>query len=151
MTEQSQTRAIDSLSANEFSVLLDGEPVEGVFRVSGMTPFKLDAKPSQTKLIREPFTLSKLVQRDPAQPFNRWVRATIDAQDDIDRPTRTLEILALDEGEESRRWIFKDAWIASVSYSDFNSASGELVEEVVQIQYEAVEVRWHDTAIQKSE
>ena len=135
-----ETRAlavhIDSLSANEFEVLLDGERVQGVFRISGLLPFKLEVKPSLTKLVREPFKLAKIVQRDPSLPFNRWLRESIDAEDDIVRPTRTLEILAVDDGEEIRRWTIKGAWISEVSYSDFNSASSDLIEETVTIHYD---------------
>ncbi len=148
MDTVNETRAIDSLSAHEFTVLLDGETVQGVFRITGMTPFKLESNPAQTKLVRESFTLAKLVQRDAALPFNRWLRATIDAKDDIDRPMRTLEVVALDEGEETRRWVFKGAWIASISYSDFNSSSAELVEEIVQVHYADLEVRWGDNVTQ---
>lgn len=145
-----ETRAlavhIDSLSANEFEVLLDGERVQGISRISGFLPFKLEVKPSLTKLVREPFKLAKIVQRDPSLPFNRWLRETIDAGDDIVRPTRTLEILAVDDGMEIRRWTVKDAWISEVSYSDFNSASGELIEETIKVHYDDITETWRDSA-----
>jgi hypothetical protein len=135
-------RHIDSLSANEFEIQIDGERVEGVFRVQGLIPFKLEVKPSLTKLVREPFKLSKMVQRDPNLPFNRWLRETIEATDDIVRPHRTLEILAIDDGEETRRWTVKGAWISEISYSDFNSSSSELIEETVMIQYDDITESW---------
>ena len=103
---------IHSLSANEFEVQLDGEVVKGVFRISGLVPFKLDVKPSMTKVVHEPFKLAKMVQRDPEIAFNRWLRETIAATDDLARPSRTLEILAIDDGEETRRWTIKGAWIS---------------------------------------
>lgn len=133
---------IDSLSANEFEVLLDGERVQGVFRVSGLLPFKLEVKPSLTKLVREPFKLSKIVQRDPNLPFNRWLRETVEARDDIVRPSRTLEILAVDDGIEVRRWTIKDAWISEISYSEFNSASSDLIEETVILHYDDIVESW---------
>lgn len=133
---------IDSLSANEFEVLLDGERVQGISRISGLLPFKLEVKPALTKLVRDPFKLAKIVQRDPILPFNRWLRETIDAGDDIVRPTRTLEILAIDDGVEIRRWIVKGAWISEVSYSEFNSASGELIEETITVHYDAISETW---------
>ncbi len=144
-----ETRAIavhiDSLSANEFEVLLDGERVQGISRITGLLPFKLEVKPSLTKLVREPFKLAKIVQRDPTLPFNRWLRESIDAADDIVRPTRTLEILAVDDGEEIRRWTVKGAWISEVSYSDFNSASGELIEETITVRYDEIGETWRVT------
>lgn len=133
---------VDSLSANEFEVLLDSERLQGVFRVSGLLPFKLDVKPSLTKLVREPFKLSKMVQRDPQLPFNRWLRDTVASRDDIVRPTRTLEIVAVDDGKETRRWTVKEAWISEISYSDFNTGSSDLVEETVIIHYDDIEESW---------
>lgn len=133
---------IDSLSANEFEVLLDGERLKGVFRVSGLLPFKLEVKPSLTKLVRDPFKLSKMVQRDPALPFNQWLQETLAARDDIVRPTRTLEIIAVDDGHESRRWTVKEAWISEIAYSDFNTGSSDLIEETVTIHYDDILVSW---------
>ena len=137
---------VDSLSANEFVVLLEGETVKGVFKISGLLPFKLDVKPSLTKLVRDPFKLSKMVQRDPNLPVNRWLRETIEAKEDIVRPTRTLEILAIDDGEESRRWTIKGAWISEIAYSDFNSASSDLIEETLTIHYDDIIETWQTSA-----
>ncbi|MEP7291091.1 MAG: phage tail protein [Chloroflexota bacterium] len=133
---------VDSLSANEFEVLLEGERMQGVFRVSGLLPFKLEVKPSLTKLVREPFKLSKMVQRDPLLPFNRWLHDTFASREDIERPTRTLEIVALDDGSESRRWTVREAWISEIAYSDFNTGSSDLIEETVTIYYDDIEVTW---------
>ena len=133
---------VDSLSANEFQVLVGEERVQGVFRIIGLLPFKLDVKPSLTKLVREPFKLSKMVQRDPNLAFNRWLRETIDAKDDIVRPVRTLHIVAVDDGQEIRRWTIEGAWISEVSYSDFDSASSNLIEETLTIRYEDITETW---------
>ena len=135
-------RHVDSLSANEFAVELEGVRVSGIFRISGLSPFKLDVKPTLTKRIKDPFKLTKMVQRDPENPFNRWLRETTSSRDDIVRPTRTLAIIALDDGVETRRWIIKGAWIADVAYSDFNSGSSELIEETLTLYYEDIEDRW---------
>jgi hypothetical protein len=144
MADETKSLAVhvDSLSANEFEVLLDGERLQGVFRVSGLLPFKLDVKPSLTKLVRDPFKLSKMVQRDPQLPFNRWLRDTVASRDDIVRPTRTLEIVAVDDGKETRRWTVKEAWISEISYSEFNTGSSDLVEETVIIHYDDIEESW---------
>ena len=133
---------IDSLSANEFQVYLNDDVVPGVFRVSGFIPFKLEVKPGVTKVVRDPFKLAKMVQRDPNLPFNRWVQETLLAKEDIVRPLRTLVIVALDDGVESRRWTVTGAWISQISYSDFNSASGELVEEVLSIHFDDIQETW---------
>jgi hypothetical protein len=135
---------IDSLSANEFEVRIDGETVKGVFKVSGLLTFKLEIKPSLTKFVRDPFKISKMVQRDPNMPFNRWVRETVGAKEDIVRPVRTVDILAIDDGEEIRRWTIKGAWISEISYSDFNSASSDLIEETLTIHYEDISETWRD-------
>lgn len=133
-------RAIDSLIANEFRVELDGEKVAGVFTISGLISFKLEVKTTnQLKKATEPFKLTKMVQRDPENPFNRWLRETYAAGADIARPTRTLTIIAVDDGTEIRRWTVKKAWISEVSFSDFNSGSSEMVEETIHIRYEEIE------------
>jgi hypothetical protein len=138
---------IDSLTANEFEVHLDGERVRGVTRIAGFVPFKLEVKPGVTKVVREPFRLSKIVQRDPDLQFNRWLRETIAAKEDIARPPRTLALIALDEGVETRRWTVKGAWISEISYSEFNSAWGEMVEETIVVHYEDIEETWAGGAL----
>jgi len=134
---------IDSLSANEFAVEIDGEAVKSVFRVSGLASFKLDVKStSSLKILRDPIKIVKMVQRDPTAVFNRWIRESIAKKADIARPTRTLSVIALDDGIETRRWNLKNAWISEISFSDFNSASAELIEETLVIQYEDIEENW---------
>jgi hypothetical protein len=138
---------IDSLTANEFAVELEGERISGVFRVTGLTPFKLDVKPSLTKIVRDPFKISKMVQRDPNSIFNRWLQETTRSREDIVRPTRRLAVVALDEGIETRRWEIIGAYITEVAYSEFNSGSRDLVEEVLTIMYERVEEVWPDPGV----
>jgi phage tail-like protein len=135
-------RAIDSLSANEFAVEVDGAPTTGVFRVAGLIAYKLDVRPSLTKAQRDPFTISKMVERDLGLPFNRWIRETIATKDDIVHARRTVDIVALDDGVEVRRWRVKGAWISEISYSDFDSGSGELVQQRLTIQYDEIEEIW---------
>ena len=147
-TASPAAQAVDSLSANEFAVELEGVPAAGIFRVSGLVTFKLDVKPSLTKVVRDPFKIVKMVQRDFDLPFNRWVRETVGARDDIVRPLRTLEVVALDDGIETRRWKIIGAWISEISYSDFDSGSSELIQETLVIQYEDVEETWMTTAME---
>ncbi len=135
-------QAIDSLSAHEFALEVEGARVSGIFRVVGLTPFKLEVKPSMKKLVREPFKITKMVQRDPETPFNRWLRDSVSSRDDIVRPTRKMAIIAIDDGVEIRRWTIQGAYISEVSYSDFNSSSSELIEETVTIHYEDVVESW---------
>jgi len=137
--EQSSIRAVDSLSANEFAVELDGEVVSGVFGVSGLCSLALGADGQRT---HPPLMISKMVQRDANLPANRWVRETL--ADPAGRATRTLAVVALDEGEETRRWVYRDAWLSQISYSDFDSASEVLIEERWTIQYGSVEEIWAD-------
>jgi hypothetical protein len=59
------------------------------------------------------------------------------------RPQRTLVVLALDEGAESRRWVISGAWISEISYSEFDSGSSDLVEEKLAIHYESIEEQWN--------
>jgi hypothetical protein len=146
MTDQAlmarRTGVVDSLSANEFAVEIDGARVNGVFKISGFVPFRLDVKPTQVKFERPAFKVSRMVQRDPSLPFNQWIQATVKAKDDIVRPKRDLSIIALDDGVETRRWLVKAAWISEIAYTDFDTGSGALVEESTLIQYDSIEETW---------
>jgi hypothetical protein len=51
-------------------------------------------------------------------------------------------VLAVDNAIVIRRWTAKGAWIGEVRYSDFNTASGELVEETVTVYYDSLETEW---------
>jgi len=154
MAKKSSTRSsasksihIDSLSANEFRVEVDGEVVNGVFKVSGLAPYKLDVKQSSPlKINKDPIEIVKMVRRDPNNVVNRWLRESIATHTDIMRVTRTVSVVAVDDGEEIRRWNIKGAWISGVSYSDFDTASGELIEETLTLQWESIETLWVDLA-----
>lgn len=128
MTEQT----IDSLVANEFTVELDGAKVDGVFRVSGLTLFKTT--------IDTPVVITKMVQRDPNVAFNKWLKDTLNAVGKV--PTRNVSITAVDDGVAVRRWMFNDAHVASVTYSDFDTASAEMVEERIALNYGSVSHAW---------
>ncbi|MBC8099525.1 MAG: phage tail protein, partial [Armatimonadetes bacterium] len=86
--------------------------------------------------------LTKMVQRDAHNPFNTWQRESIAANNSVAFPTRTLAIVAVDDDAVVRRWLLHKAWLANVSYSAFDSASTELVQEIVQITYDNVEIEW---------
>ncbi len=142
-TTATHTRSLDSLSANEFYVELEGARVEGVFKVMGLTPFKLEVKPTEPlKPIKDPIKLVKMVQRDPNLPVNQWIRESVASKADIVRPTRSLAIIANDNSQETRRWILKEAWISEINYSEFNTASGDLIEETLTIQWASIEEVW---------
>ncbi len=129
--------AMDSLQGNEFAVEIDGELVKGVFRVSGLVTFRLNAATTAPTI-----TLAKMVQRDASLPFNAWLRETINAGSSADRPSRTLAVIAVDDGEETRRWTLTEAYITEVHYSDFDTASSDFVEEIVTIAYSSLVEAW---------
>ena len=126
--------AVDSLVANEFEIQIDNQPMLGVFRVDGLVTFKLD---EAGKRVHEPFRIIKMVQRDANNPFNSWLRAT--TAPNANKPRRTVSILAVDDGVETRRWVVKGAWISKVEYSAFDTASHDMVEEIITIYYDSIE------------
>ncbi|MFW5692144.1 MAG: phage tail protein [Chloroflexota bacterium] len=140
MAEESRIIAVDSLVANEFEVQIDGETLLGIFRVEGLSTFLLDDNGERVSV---PFRLIKMVQRDGNNVFNSWLRETL--KGGTARPRRTVAIVAIDDGVETRRWTVNNAWIASVSYSPFDSASSEMVEEIVTIAYDSIEESWPAT------
>lgn len=133
MTASPETdiKAVDSLSANEFQVELNGTPVAGVFSVSGLTSFAMGEN-------FPPLTITKMVQQDATIPFNVWTRATLAGG----KPVLDLAIVAVDEGEETRRWVYRDAYIVRISFSDFDTALSELVAEQITIKADRVEEIW---------
>ena len=135
-------QAVDSLCANEFDFEIEGESVTGMFRVTGLTPFKLDDDGNPVKL---PFEVAKMVERDGNNAFNKWLRETIANRDSGVRPTRNIAVIAVDDGVETRRWTAKGAWIKEIRYSSFDSASFEMVEEIFTIMYDSIEETWSAT------
>jgi hypothetical protein len=140
---ESTIKELDSLVANEFVLYIEDQKAEGIFRISGLVSFKLEVKTTNTlKRVHEPIKVTKMVQRDPMLPFNAWIRDTFAAGDDIVRPTRTLSIVAVDDGVATRHWTINKAWISEISYSEFNSASAEMVEETISIRHEGIVESW---------
>jgi len=135
--------AIDSLVANEFALEVDGKRVNGIFRISGLTTFKMAYGSNQ--IVNQPFKLAKMVQRDGNNPINNWIRETRASNESAERPRRALTILAIDDGVVIRRWTAQGAWISEISYSDFNSASAEMVEETLTIYYNQLDEEWPAT------
>jgi hypothetical protein len=130
-------QAVDSLSANEFQVEINGQVVTGIFGVGNICIRCVD---SDGTLIHQPVTIAKMVQQDPNLPFNQWTRETMARP--TEKVTRNLAVVAMDEGVETRRWIFKDAWISDISFSDFDSSSQELIAEQLIIEHNGVEEIW---------
>lgn len=133
---------LDSLSANEFALEIDGQRAPGILAVQGLVSFKLERSADSARVLREPIRIVKLVQRDPNLPFSRWIQETVASRTDIVRPTRTLAIVALDEGVETRRWTLRGAHISEISYSHFDSGSSELVQETLTVHFEDLEEVW---------
>ena len=132
---------LDSLSANEFKVELDGQEVQGVFRVSGFKPFDFVNTGNSHSVI-----LTRMVQRDANNPFNKWVRESVSTLGMDVNPTRSLAIVFVDEEVEIRRYTLNGAYLVGLSYSDLDTSRTELVEEITTIQYASVEVKWTATA-----
>lgn len=136
-------RAVDSLSANEFRVEINGKAVSGIFAVGGLCPFslKLDDNGKPIGFSYPPLVVTKMVQQDSRLPFNQWVREAIQARGTV-LPTREIAIVAMDEGVETRRWVYRNAWISEIKFSDFDTALEYLVEEKITIQHGGVEEIW---------
>lgn len=132
----SNTVQIDSLIANEFAFEINGEAVSGVFRVGNLVTYSTD---NEGNRLKPSFEVSKMVERDGNNAFNSWLRETTDARNSDDNPRRDVTVVAVDDGVETRRWTAKNAWIKSVSYSDFDSSSFEMVAETFVIAYDDIE------------
>lgn len=133
---------LDSLSANEFALEIDGQRAPGILAVHGLVSFRLEQSAAETRLAVPPVQIVKLVQRDPNLPFSKWIQDTIAARTDIVRPTRTIALIALDDGTETRRWTLRNAFITQIAYSDFDSGTSQLVQETLTLHCDAVEENW---------
>lgn len=132
----------DSLSANEFIVEINGERVTGIFAVTGVSSYMLklqDGKPVGMDF--PPITITKMVQQNSNLAFNQWTRETVAARG-TRLPTRDISVVAMDEGVETRRWIYRNCWISSIQFSDFDTALDFLIEEKITIQHGGVEEVW---------
>jgi hypothetical protein len=127
---------VDSLIANEFELHISGENVGGVFGVRNLITYATDAADNR---VMPPFEVSKMVQRDGNNAFNKWLRETMSARHGSDKPRRDVTVLAVDDGVVTRKWTAKNAWITKVSYSDFDSASFEMIAETIVISYDDME------------
>lgn len=136
--EQAGIQAMDSLSAYEFQVEINGDIMAGVFSVRGLQVRSVDIVNRQ--MVNQPLMITKMVQRDPDLPANQWTRETL--ANPTSKVTRELAVVAMDEGIETRRWVFKDAWISDISFSDFDTGSQELVEERLVIHHGGVVEVW---------
>ncbi len=140
MAATNTMQAIDSLVANEFSLEIDGEEATGIFSVAEFVPFQLDDNGNR---VFSPVKIAKMVQRDGNNTFNTWLRETTAAG--ADKPTRTVSIVAIDDGVETRRWTLNGAWISRVHYSPFDTGSFEMIEEVFTVHYESIDESWPAT------
>jgi hypothetical protein len=131
MTGTDGIKAVDSLSAYEFQVEVDGQLAQGIFSVSGLSSFRLEGG-------LPPLVITKMVQQDTTTPFNVWTRASLDGS----KPMRSVAIVAMDEGVETRRWVYHNAYLTAVDFSNFDTGLSELVEEKLTIQAERVEEIW---------
>ncbi|MBN2302955.1 MAG: phage tail protein [Anaerolineae bacterium] len=131
---------VDSLSANEFQVEINGTVVTGIFAVSGLSIRSVDLSTERPRLVLKPLIITKMVQRDPELSFNDWTRETL--ANPTSRVTREIAVVAMDEGVETRRWVYKDAWISDIEFTDFDMGSEALIEERLTIQHGGVEEVW---------
>lgn len=135
----SNIQSVDSLVANEFAVEINGAVVTGIFGVSGLTLYQLD---SDGKRIKPSFEITKMVERDADNAFNSWHRETMQNRNNDTHPTENLAIVAIDDGIETRRWTVLGAYIAGIRYSDYDTASFEMVAETYTIMYSEIEESW---------
>lgn len=135
-------QAVDSLSSNEFVLEINSERVTGVFSVSGLSSYALkleDGKPVGMEY--PPVLVTKMVQQDASLVFNEWTRETVAARG-TRLPTRDVSIVAMDEGVETRRWVYRNCWISNIDFSDFDTGLDFLIEEKITLQHGGVEEVW---------
>lgn len=135
-------QAVDSLSSNEFVVEIAGERATGIFSVSGLSSYSLKLEAGKpVGLEYPPLVITKMVQQDASLQFNQWTRETVAARG-TRLPTRDVAVVAMDEGVETRRWIYRNCWISNIEFSDFDTDKEFLIEERITIQHGGIEEVW---------
>lgn len=135
-------QAVDSLSSNEFVVELNGQRVTGIFSVTGLSSYSLKIEDGKPVGMEYPsLVVTKMVQQDASLAFNQWTRETVAARG-TRLPTRDIAIVAMDEGVETRRWVYRNCWISNIAFSDFDTALDFLIEERITIEHGGVEEVW---------
>jgi hypothetical protein len=134
----SGVKMVDSLSSNEFKVEINGQEVGGIFAVRGLHIRSVDL--AAGRLVNQALTITKMVQQDPNLPFNQWTRETL--ANPTGKIVRDIAVVAMDEGVETRRWVYRGAWISDIAFSDFDSGTNVLIEERLTIQHGGVEEIW---------
>lgn len=128
---------LDSLVGNEFEIEVDGETTTGIFRIDNFVPFQI----KDGQRVEVPFNIVKLVQRDANNALNRWIRDSTSRENTL----RTVTVKAVDDGVVIRTWTFTNARISDVRYAGFNTASSDLIEEIITVYYDSVSETWLTT------
>ena len=132
MTIESSTgiKALDSLSANEFHVEIDGTTATGIFGVSGIFSRSVDL--SAGRLVNPPITITKMVSRtgDPLQPVDGETLAN-----PTTRVTRQVAVVATDEAAKPGAGSSKTPGSATSRSRTSTPSRDALVEERLVIQH----------------
>jgi phage tail-like protein len=145
----------ESFRANEFVLVIDGVPSPGVSKITGLSEGEIDTieqpdggsnhvyKIAAAKIKFEPLTIERYVDGSPQDTrFRDWFRETFDlnsAKQGGSRVRKNGSIEKLHNGKREFGFIFKNAWIKSSKFTDFEAGSTALLKQTIVLEHEGLE------------
>lgn len=145
----------ESYRADEFVLWVGSVPSPSVTRISGLSLGEFDTieqpdagtshvfKISSTKVTFPTLTVERRVDGSEDDTlFQEWFQETFNFEGAPrgSAVRRNGMIQKLHDGEVVMELIFKNAWIKSVSFSDFEAGSSSLMTQTVQLEHEGLEL-----------
>jgi phage tail-like protein len=146
----------ESYLADEYVVTIDGTPLYGVSKVSGLTFFTLDAieqpmggtghihKIASHTVKFDPLTIERYVDGSPDDAFFvNWWKQTYSIDNAVQGGSSVRKsglITKLHNGEEVLKIAFYKAWISTASFTDLEAGATSHLKMTVELQHEGIEI-----------
>ena len=145
----------ESYRANEFVVVIDGTESPGVSKVAGLSEGELDTidqpdggslhvhKIAASKIKFEPLTIERYVDGSPEDKrFRDWFKATFNLSSKTQGGSSIRKngmIVKRHNGEDVLTFTFKDAWVKSSKFTDFEAGSTNLLKQTIVLEHEGLQ------------
>lgn len=144
----------ESYRANEFILIVDGQPSPGVSKISGLSEGEIDTieqadggsnhvfKIAATKIKFEPLTIERYVDGSPEdRRFRDWFRQTFDLNTDRNGGSRIRKnglIVKRHNGEDVLTFSFVNAWVKSSKFTDLEAGSTSPFKQTIVLEHEGL-------------
>ncbi len=145
----------ESYRANEFIFWVDNVPSPGVTKVSGLSEGEIDTieqpdggsdhvyKVAATKIKFESLTIERYVDGSPEDKrFQQWFQQTFQLDNKNNGGSGVRKngmIQKLHNGQVVMTFSFRDAWVKSSKFTDFEAGSTGLMKQTIVIEHEGLQ------------